>query len=100
MARNPDNSKWYIPLFAGTETSSRGGALTQYDPDELIGQLPDNCTQPGMILWLDAAQASSIKLANGAVWRWLDRSGAANHNTQPNADLRPAKVGASVSFED
>jgi hypothetical protein len=48
---------------------------------------------PSMIqtaLWLDAADASSITLASGAVSQWNDKSGNARHATQSTTNSRPS----------
>jgi len=101
MARNAASSRWYIPLFAGTEIVKRSGSLTTTDPDVILGQLPNPCAEPGMILWLDAAASSTVKvMPDTSVYRWNDRSPAGNHAAQPIANLQPHKVGTSVSFED
>lgn len=108
MPRNETNSKWYVPLVAGLETSRRSGALTTYDPRSLIGQLP---TAPpwmlsGLVLWLDAAVTSSLKIMpDGGVYRWEDQSGLKNNATQPSASQRPfittfTFTPRAVDFED
>ena len=44
----------------------------------------------GCSLWLDAADASTITLSNGAVAQWADKSGNSNNATQPIGSNQPA----------
>lgn len=100
MARTAESSKWYNPLFAGTEIVQRSGNLTQIDPGSILGNfVPSDCTVPGLVLWLDAKSQSTIKSVGG-VYQWWDRSQAHNNAAQLNEPLRPTNTGTSVSFED
>ena len=101
--RTPESSKGYIPLFAGTEVSRRSGSLTTFDPDDLIGQLPDRpCyAYPGLVLWLDAAANSTVKATPASkVFRWEDRSGLNNHALQDVPDQQTLRVTRGVDFKD
>lgn len=103
MSRTAASSKWYIPLFAGTELAKTSPGLVTFDPGDLLGQLP---TLPcylyeGMRLWLDGADATSIKTDNaGGVYRWDDHSGLGNNALQNTPALRPSEVAGGVDFEN
>ena len=100
MARTADSSRWYQPLFAGTEVVKRSGSLTTTDPSVILGNfVPNNCVVPGLVLWLDAKSQSTIKSVGG-VYQWWDRSQAHNNASQLIEQLRPTNTGTSVSFED
>jgi hypothetical protein len=43
-------------------------------------------------LWLDAADASTVTMANGAVSEWRDKSGNARHANQGTAARRPLRT--------
>lgn len=101
MARNSASSRWYLPLFAGTEVVRRSGELTATDPSVILGNfVPSSCTVPGLVLWLDAKAPSTIKSLGTGVYQWYDRSQAHNNALQLTELLRPTNTGTSVSFED
>lgn len=103
MARTPDSSKWYIPLVAGTEVSRRSGNLTTFDPDDLIGQLPDKpCyVYPGLVLWLDSAATSTVRATpTNKVFRWEDRSGNSRHATEDDPAYQPLRTADGIDFKD
>ncbi len=103
MSRTVESSKWYIPLVAGTELADRSGALGQLPPGDLLGQLPSiPCYQlSGLVLWLDGASGSSKKIAaGGGIYKWLDRSGNANHALQNTPAYRPASTADGVDLKD
>jgi hypothetical protein len=64
---------------------------------------------PGLNLWLDASDAStlydattggSLVAANGEVARWEDKSGQSNHVTQSSSSLRPILKSAQINSLD
>lgn len=61
-----------------------------------------------MLLWLDGSDASTLYDAtsggslvseNGAIARWEDKSGNANHATQATSGYRPLRVSGGVRFD-
>lgn len=100
MSRTAASSKWFIPLFAGTELANQDPNLLTFDPGNLLGQLP---TLPcylydGMRLWLDGADGTTVK--GSAVYRWVDKSGLGNDAVQGDPDLRPSAVSDGVDFRN
>jgi hypothetical protein len=93
-----------MPLVSNVETAERSGA--QYDPATLAPDLPEPSPYalPGLLLWLDAAEVVTLKPAVGGYYRWLDKSGHANHAAQADSARRTALGSAftprSVSFKD
>lgn len=88
MPRNATNAKWKIPLFSGTDTAKRRNL--QYNPDELIGTLPEDppWQLPGLVLWWDAAALGTLH--GGALIAQVDdRSLYGAHGTQPDPAKRP-----------
>ncbi|MCU0275218.1 MAG: LamG domain-containing protein, partial [Acidimicrobiales bacterium] len=51
----------------------------------------------GTLLWLDAADASTITLTSGAVSEWRDRSTNARHAAQATAASRPTAPAAALN---
>lgn len=102
MPRNSDNSKWYIPLVASTESVARSGGLGESDPNELIGGLPDPCKIPwsGMVLWLDTGVTQSVEKTGSSIYRVRDRSGNENHATQGLPALMPQDFNPGINFKD
>lgn len=92
MARSSDSAGWYLPLFAGTELVRRSGGLTSFPVENIVGTLPDRppWALPGLVLWLDAAELTSIHTLSGAVYKWTDKSGSSNNAVQTIPALRPA----------
>lgn len=85
--RNSGNSKWLLPLVAGTELPARTG-LTAPLPSLTPG--PPLWALPGLVLWLDGASLSTLKLdPNAKLYRWVNRVGDGKDALQPNVDLRP-----------
>ena len=65
-------------------TCPRGQSLSRrFAPNWTPAQIP------GLALWLDAADASTITLNGSDVSQWNDKSGNAYHLTQPTAALQP-----------
>lgn len=56
--------------------------------------------QIGPVLYLDAADASTITIAGGGVERWADKSTRENHATQPTLANRPTVEAASLNGLD
>ena len=52
---------------------------------------------PGLSLWLDAADASTITLNSSTVSQWSDKSGNARHATQATAASQPAYTAAGLN---
>jgi len=44
---------------------------------------------PGLMVWLDGADASSMKLSDSNVSQWNDKSGNGNHVTQTDSNFQP-----------
>lgn len=89
--RNATSSLWKLPLFSGTETPKRRNL--QYDPNDLLGQLPGEppWQLAGLALWLDAGSAGTIH-GGAQVFRWDDRSPTQRHATQTDPGKQPAPV--------
>ena len=82
------SQRWKLPLFSGQELGAQA-AETVPPP---VPPLPGICTLPGMVLWLDSVQASTVRHNSNRVYQWLERSGSGNHATQEVADLQPTRV--------
>lgn len=52
---------------------------------------------PGLVLWLDANDASTISLSGSDVTTWNDKSGNGNHVSQSSASLKPAYTPTGTS---
>lgn len=52
---------------------------------------------PGLSLWLDASDAATLTLSNDFVVAWADKSGSANHTTQPSVLNRRLYVAADAT---
>lgn len=82
------SKRWRLPLFSGQEL----GAQTDQTIPPPIPPIPGVCTLPGMVLWLDSVQVSTVRHNSNRVYQWLDRSGSGNHATQEVASLQPTRV--------
>ena len=97
MARNSSNSLWYLPLFAGTETSARRPAA-RYDPDLMIGQLPGPppwATIPGLEWWWDAGSLGTLH--GGAVVTLIDDRAGLTPGLPLNGSQGPVIVSNDLS---
>lgn len=70
----------------------RGGAFTPPTPPAIV---PTDLAN--LVLWLDAADATTITESSGAVSEWRDKSGNAHHATQATPDRQPTLVPAALN---
>lgn len=99
MARPPDSSKWFLPLFSGTELVRRTPSLQDFG--DLAPEVPFICMPPGLVLWLDRQEPGTVQVtADNRVYRWVDKSIEANHATQPTVAQRPLATATAVSFKE
>ena len=54
----------------------------------------------GTVVWLDAAEASTITTESGVVSQWRDRSGNGRHLGQSTASMRPTRLVAAQAGRD
>jgi len=103
-----------VPAAAGINSAASGvWSLREAEALKRAGTWPrvfeDPTSVPGLQLWLDAADAStlydattggSLVAADGGVARWEDKSGNARHATQSTSANRPARKTAIVNSKD
>ncbi|MDA8775644.1 putative Ig domain-containing protein, partial [Opitutales bacterium] len=90
---NISNNTWHhLSVTYGNDLSVYldGAALvSNFEPSIL----------PGLELWLDADDNSSINLSSNAVSQWRDKSGNNNHLTQSTAANRPSLATKAIQFD-
>ncbi len=79
-----------FPDIAMGMGSSDGGGETPFSPSDI----------PGLILWLDASDASTIQQSGGFVSQWSDKSGAGNHATQATGSRQPQTGVATINGQN
>ena len=84
-----------VVMISGVcQLGSMDTALAQDQPGKTPQAIPADL--PKMLVWYDAADASTITESNGAVSQWADKSGNGHHATQETAGLQPTTGSAKI----
>jgi len=81
------------------------GLLTSIGSTHPFYKVPTNATTPfnplylsGLVLWLDAADSSTITQSGGSVSQWNDKSGNSDNAVQASSSIQPTYANSAVTF--
>jgi len=90
--------KWSVNVYRNSDSELVRNFTQRYKISDSYVTTRDPSTIPGLEVWLDAADVSTIvKDGSGYVSRWKDKSGNGHHAYQSILSNRPQYVGSALA---